>query len=917
MTEIASRFMGITAGFEGIRRRLTTTMIAGIASQGGLVISGALVARSLGVSNRGHLALFQAIPVLLTVVGSLGLPLALTYAIAGYPANARAVLDSARSVAIAQCVGLLALHAVVLAVILRSSTPEVRTAGFITLVLVPALLAQLYGQSILQGQQRFRAFNIVRLLPASLYAVCVIGAYLAGVRSLVAFAAVWSSAASAAGAAAIVVALAGVRGLPEPPSAAEEPNIRKLLRFGTQGILGSASPIESFQLDQIIVAATLSSTALGLYVVGAAFTSLPKLVAQSIGMVAYPDIASRERDALQRLRSYVWLSAGVTLVLVAALAVAAPTIVPAFFGEAFRGSIPLAQLLLVSSLFLSIRRVVIEGARGLGRATLGTAAEAIFLLALVPLFAVFIPRWHVEGVAGGLALASAISLLGALAGLRWPNIAITRRQLERLPPLAAAAVAAFAVACLFPALGHAHGHTRTALVAALGSCVILATLYPLVARAVRGTFDLFEPLLSVNLVLLALFGIRPLAMLLNGQQLDYDRTFLPNFVFTTALALLGTLTFVTMYERFVRLSSDRSPRRIILVRRRRARLFSVGAALLGLLLFMTFLESRGSFLHNLRLVLAGRSDRLETLFSNSSEYLTSAPILGGCGAILLALAAGPYLRFRDRILMVLCAAFPVFYFFVVGGRRFLLPIIGIPIVVRYLQRRRRPSLRLVAIVVPIAFLLFATIVLTRSANNRAASGGVARILGHAVVHPDEPVRLFFTGPDTDMLPNLALEVRSLSRHGGYGLGQATVGDLVLAPVPHLIFPSKPTTARDRMLIRVFGGPCRPSKGLCPDFSSIGTFYQDFWVIGVVVGMALFGWFSALLWRRYLLRPSDLTRTMLAASWFVMAPIVLRAGFNPAFAWFLYFAVPTYIGIRVVAQTRAPGEGPRPDVHSNR
>jgi hypothetical protein len=276
---------------------------------------------------------------------------------------------------------------------------------------------------------------------------------------------------------------------------------------------------------------------------------------------------------------------------------------------------------------------------------------------------------------------------------------------------------------------------------------------------------------------------------------------------------------------------------------------------------------------------------------------------------VLALAAGPYLRVRDRVLIVVCATFPVLYFFVVGGRRFLIPIVAITIIVRYLARERRPSWITIAVVVPVAFLLLATIILTRSANDRNASGGITGILAHAAARPDEPVRMFFTGADTDMLPNFALEVRNLAEHGDYGLGRATLGDLVLAPVPHTLVPGKPTTARDRMLERVFGGPCQPSKGLCPDFSAVGTFYQDFWVPGVAAGMALLGLFSSWLWRRQRKHPRDPVRLMLVASWYVMLPILLRAGFNPAFSWFLYFVVPTYVGLRFALQIRSPAERP--------
>jgi PST family polysaccharide transporter len=888
------RLPPLVTRFVGVRRRLTTTVTAGVASQGALVVSGALIARSLGVSNRGHLALFQLIPLLITVLGGLGLPIALTFAIAGRPAAAGTIVDRLRRLVLGQAVALTALHVVILAVVLSGASPAVRRAGWISVVLVPALLAQTYGQAILQGRQSFRLFNVVRLLPAASYAVLVVAAFAGGVRSLAAFTAIWSSTAVACGLVAVVLSL---RGAGHDPADAEP---RALVSFGLRGLLGSASPIESFQLDQIIVAAALSSRDLGLYVVGAGFTSLPRLVAQSVGMVAYPDIAAQE-DAearASRLRSYSWLTAGLSLIVVAALAVAAPTIVPLFFGSAFRPAAPIAQLLLVSSLFLAVRRVVIDGARGLGRAGLGTAAEIVFLVVLVPLLALFVPRWHTQGVAAALAVAGAASLGAALAFLRWPQLRIPRSALATAPRAAAVVVPLFAVACLAPPLRNATGATRTTLVAFLAAGVMATALYPFAVRLLTRRFDLFEPLLTGNVLLLTLFGIRPIAMILNHQQLDYDRVYLPSFVFTMGIALLGTYSFVLAHELSFPRWRARTLGRLMVVRRQRARLFALVATGAGIVLFALFLAARGSMSSTIHLVLAGRSKELETVFSNSSEYLTSAPLLGGCAAIVVALAAGPaYLRFRDWLLIVVCALFPVVYFFVIGGRRFLLPIIAIPLIVRYLERRRRPSWVAIAVVVPLAFLLLATIVLTRSANARSAYGGVSGILVHAVERPDDPARLFFTGPDTDMLPNLALEVRNLSRDGGYFYGRATLGDLLIAPIPHKILHAKPQTARNEILERVFGGPCQPNKGLCPDFSALGTFYQDFWVPGVVLGMAALGLATSFFWARHKASDRDPVRIMFAATWYVMLPIVIRAGFNPAVQWFLYFAVPTWVGIR--------------------
>ena len=113
-------------------------------------------------------------------------------------------------------------------------------------------------------------------------------------------------------------------------------------------------------------------------------------------------------------------------------------------------------------------------------------------------------------------------------------------------------------------------------------------------------------------------------------------------------------------------------------------------------------------------------------------------------------------------------------------------------------------------------------------------------------------------------------------------------------------PGKPQSARNDFLIRIFGNPCdlRIPGALCPDFSVIGTFYQDFWFVGVFVGMVLMGVFSAALWKRYQERQTSSVALVLAASWTVSLPIIIRAGFMPSFQWWLEFIVPALLGLRI-------------------
>jgi len=284
----------------------------------------------------------------------------------------------------------------------------VQVTGLLTLLVVPAWLSHEYGLAVLQGLGRFRALNALRFGPQAVYALGVLALFSASSDSLPLVALAFIVPSLAFGAVTLVVAL---RRLPAGAHAA--PPRSRMVRFGLRGLAGSASPVESLRLDQAVVGLFLSPVALGLYVVGLAFTNLPRFIAQSVGMVAAAEVAGHAAPAAARAALWrrFWLTVGLCTVVVAVLEAAAGVLVPLFFGDEFSGAVPVTRILLLAALFLSARRVLTDGARGAGLPGAGTVAEAVSWLVLVPALAVPAAAEDVEGVAWALVLASGVSLV--------------------------------------------------------------------------------------------------------------------------------------------------------------------------------------------------------------------------------------------------------------------------------------------------------------------------------------------------------------------------------------------------------------------------------------------------------------------------------------------------------------------------
>lgn len=188
-----------------------------------------------------------------------------------------------------------------------------------------------------------------------------------------------------------------------------------LTRFGAKSFLGTASPIDTFRIDQAAVAALLSPTALGIYAAALGFTNLPRFIGLSVGVVAFPTLAADPSTpgARRKILHYAALTFALSLLVVIPLLILAPWLVTLLLGSDFAASVPIVRILLVGSLYYSLRRVLIDALRGLGYPQDGTIAEIIVWVAVVTTLPWLASRYDLTGVAVSL-------VISAAAGAIWP-----------------------------------------------------------------------------------------------------------------------------------------------------------------------------------------------------------------------------------------------------------------------------------------------------------------------------------------------------------------------------------------------------------------------------------------------------------------------------------------------------------------
>jgi O-antigen/teichoic acid export membrane protein len=406
-----------------VHRSIAGSIGVSLFTQLGLLMSGVAGARILGVLDRGRSALLLLFATVLPLLGTLGTPLAVTYWIARDQRVGLRVARRVRRLALRQMGALVVVHALVLYVVFRDAPTHVQVAALLSILGTPSIVVFFYALAVLQGTQDFRALNLCRLIFPPLNAAVLIAMLVTGIGGLWLVTLVWVVLYSLS---ALAAALAARRALIRVSTDEDVPDSLpadgEMVKFGLKALLGSMSPLTGFQLDQAIVGVFISQAALGIYVVAVAFTNLPRFVAQSIGLVAYPHVAA---DSSPRARARAILRfTGLTLLLcgivVGATELAVPFLTRHLFGSAFASAAGVARILLISSLCFCLTRVLSDCARGAGQPSLGTVAEVVSLGALFP-FVALLSASGAKGVALALVLSSALGVASIVVGLLIPS----------------------------------------------------------------------------------------------------------------------------------------------------------------------------------------------------------------------------------------------------------------------------------------------------------------------------------------------------------------------------------------------------------------------------------------------------------------------------------------------------------------
>jgi hypothetical protein len=429
----------------------------------------------------------------------------------------------------------------------------------------------------------------------------------------------------------------------------------------------------------------------------------------------------------------------------------------------------------------------------------------------------------------------------------------------------------------------------------------------------RGAGRFLAPTSMVALILLSIFGIRPLI----ANPFDYDFYGLDaygGFAYAEVAGLVASVALLLGCH--VRLISSRHrntgqssgsagvhAKRSSPIDRPGVRrpLVLLVISIVGLITWLASMVVFGG-VGVLPLVLAGRSADLNAALGFYPASLQSLPMLGSAGAAVYILRNAAERRFSTA--EVVAIALSVFVSIACtsleGSRRFLLPSVLVPVGALVIARRGRVG---TAVAVALLGGLVATMTLpfVRSAGARVPGQNIASA---AVTYLSQQgisgvVYQYFTSYDTEMLNYVAYVGPRLGAAIPYGLGRGTLGDFLLTPLPNRFVPQ---LYSDQLLEELYGSGCITAQP-CPVESEVGVLLFDFGFIGVVLGMFFTGYGLRSLERRLIGSPPYRLR-LVGAVVFGYAAIATRTNSMEAIWWAIYFLVLAVLADRIIVFGRA-------------
>ena len=406
------------------------TLATSFGAFGCFAIQGVLLARMLGVEQRGVFATAILFPQALLYLGLLGSP----ELYAGYATEGMDNSSLRRSAArYGLFSGVLSMLICIVLDILTipEDTREVLPLAILCAATLPLQQIRLSVQAVDHGQRNFRRYNQVRLAAAAAFPIILCIGIALGYRDL-------QTACWMFFAAQLISLLLTQFGMNESWKGECNPPISKALREA-KGLVGAWFSTELLEkLDLVLIMLLIATPeTMGLYATAIPIASL---------MIIFPNAASlyffnrgaRQHERLSPRDAQRAIAAGIGLQCVsgAALAVCLPVLITLFYGEDFSGTVQFAWLLLPAGAFRGLLQACDSYLRARKKPFVGIWSRLLGVLILVLFSTLTLGSLGATAIPIGLSIAQFVCFVIVSIAVVLDTYRTNRPQIQKRPAVA-------------------------------------------------------------------------------------------------------------------------------------------------------------------------------------------------------------------------------------------------------------------------------------------------------------------------------------------------------------------------------------------------------------------------------------------------------------------------------------------------
>ncbi len=428
MKKLARRFISARSAATAV----VQTAVASVAVQGLNIVSGVLIARTLGPSGRGALTAIIMWPQFLAYGLSLGVPVASVYWLKRRPEDASRLAGAAFLLSVLLGVAAALIGFIVIPHSLHTySQSQIRFAQEMTIVTPLALLAVTIV-AFVQSAGSFRNFNLFRFFsPLSVLVVLLVLRFAHDLNATSAAVAYLVSATPVT----VLIAIWVWRHY-KPDFSEIVVSSKLLLGYGVRAWGGDLLGTIASQIDRILIVGMLNPEMMGLYVVAQSAAGVLGVLPAAVSPVTLPKSSGLElADVMELTGRAVRVTFFVMVVASLPLWLCGGLLLKLVYGAKFIRSAAILPFLVLEAIVDGLTSVMSQAFLASGFPGTVSLLQGAGVLTSIPLLYWFIPRFGARGAACALTLATTVRFVCVLVNFRIklkvapPSLIIRREEL--------------------------------------------------------------------------------------------------------------------------------------------------------------------------------------------------------------------------------------------------------------------------------------------------------------------------------------------------------------------------------------------------------------------------------------------------------------------------------------------------------